>query len=557
MHIHRVKSKQGNKVYVQILLRESYRETVDGKSKVKKRTLLNLTKYPENVIKAIELALKHKEDLPDLEQLLNAKVTQRQGRAVGALWILHRISKETGIDKVLGKSKNGLLCLWMVMARLIDQGSRLSAVRLAEEHAVCEILGLDDFSEDDLYDALDWLSENQDKLEKRLFKQTYDNETPTMFLYDVTSSYLEGQKNELGEWGYNRDKKRGKRQIVIGLLCADDGSPVSVRVFKGNTTDLQTFSAQIEKTADEFGCKQVTMVGDRGMIKSAQIEELGSAGFHYITAITKPQIRSMLKKGVFQLGLFDSELCEVQSDGCRYILRRNPLRAAEMAGSRRRRIDSVKAFADEKSRYLAEHPRADSFKAIKKVWEKEERLGVDDFLEITCGDERIIKVVVDEQYVSEVAELDGCYVIKTDLPPEAASKETVHDRYKDLSLVESAFRTMKTGHLEVRPIYVRKESRTRGHVFIVMLSYILRRRLASAWRAIDIKVEEGLKQLSSLCAVETEIDGSPSGSLSVPKPREGMSLLFESLAITPPVALPRRKGRVDTKRKLTTRRNQK
>lgn len=557
MHIHRVKSKQGNKVYVQILLRESYRETVDGKSKVKKRTLLNLTKYPENVIKAIELALKHKEDLPDLEQLLNAKVTQRQGRAVGALWILHRISKETGIDKVLGKSKNGLLCLWMVMARLIDQGSRLSAVRLAEEHAVCEILGLDDFSEDDLYDALDWLSENQDKLEKRLFKQTYDNETPTMFLYDVTSSYLEGQKNELGEWGYNRDKKRGKRQIVIGLLCADDGSPVSVRVFKGNTTDLQTFSAQIEKTADEFGCKQVTMVGDRGMIKSAQIEELGSAGFHYITAITKPQIRSMLKKGVFQLGLFDSELCEVQSDGCRYILRRNPLRAAEMAGSRRRRIDSVKAFADEKSRYLAEHPRADSFKAIKKVWEKEERLGVDDFLEITCGDERIIKVVVDEQYVSEVAELDGCYVIKTDLPPEAASKETVHDRYKDLSLVESAFRTMKTGHLEVRPIYVRKESRTRGHVFIVMLSYILRRRLASAWRAIDIKVEEGLKQLSSLCAVETEIDGSPSGSLSVPKPREGMSLLFESLAITPPVALPRRKGRVDTKRKLTTRRNKK
>jgi len=557
MHIHRVKSKQGNKVYVQILLRESYRETVDGKSKVKKRTLLNLTKYPENVIKAIELALKHKEDLPDLEHLLNAKVTQRQGRAVGALWILHRICKETGIDKVLGKSKNGLLCLWMVMARLIDQGSRLSAVRLAEEHAVCEVLGLDDFSEDDLYDALDWLSENQDKLEKRLFKHTYDNETPTMFLYDVTSSYLEGQKNELGEWGYNRDKKRGKRQIVIGLLCADDGSPVSVRVFKGNTTDLQTFSAQIEKTADEFGCKQVTMVGDRGMIKSAQIEELGSAGFHYITAITKPQIRSILRKGVFQLGLFDSELCEVQSDGCRYILRRNPLRAAEMAGSRRRRIDSVKAFADEKSRYLAEHPRADSFKAIKKVWEKEERLGVDDFLEITCGDERIINVVVDEQYVSEVAELDGCYVIKTDLPTEAASKETVHDRYKDLSLVESAFRTMKTGHLEVRPIYVRKESRTRGHVFIVMLSYILRRRLASAWRTIDITVEEGLKQLSSLCAVETEIDGSPSGSLSVPKPREGMSLLFESLAITPPVALPRRKGRVDTKRKLTTRRNPK
>lgn len=554
MHIHRVKSKQGNKVYQQILLRESYRESVDGKSKVKKRTLLNLTKYPENVIKAIELALKHKEDLPELEKLLNAKVTQRQGRAVGALWVLQRISREAGLDKALGKSRNGLLCLWMVMARLIDQGSRLSAVRLAEEHAVCELLGLDDFTENDLYDALDWLSENQDRIEKRLFKQTYADTTPTMYLYDVTSSYLEGEQNELGEWGYNRDKKGGKKQIVIGLLCGADGSPVSVRVFKGNTTDLQTFSAQIEKTANEFGCSNVTMVGDRGMIKSAQIQELGSVGFHYITAITKPQIRSMLKKGVFQLGLFDSELCEIESAGCRYILRRNPLRAAEMAASRRRRIESVKTCATKQTRYLSEHPRADSFKAIKKVWEKEERLGVDNFLEITCGDDRVIKVVVDEQYLSEVAELDGCYVIKTDLPAEAGSAETIHSRYKDLSLVESAFRTMKTGHLEVRPIYVRKESRTRGHVFVVMLAYLLRRRLATAWREIDSTIEEGLKQLSSLCAVEHEIDGVSSGSLTVPKPREGMARLFESLAITPPVTIPRRMGRVDTKRKLSSKR---
>jgi hypothetical protein len=448
MHIHRVKSKQSNKVYVQILLRESYRETVDGKSKVKKRTLLNLTKYPENVIKAIELALKHKEDLPELERLLSSKITQRQGRAVGAIWVLQQISQETGIDKVLGKTRNGLLCLWMVMARLIDQGSRLSAVRLAEEHAACELLSIDGFNEEDLYAALDWLSENQDRLEKKLFKKSYGEATPNMFLYDVTSSYLEGQQNELGEWGYNRDKKRGKKQIVIGLLCGDDGFPVSVRVFKGNTTDLQTFSAQIEKTAHEFGCRQVTMVGDRGMIKSSQIEELGSAGFHYITAITTPQIRSMLKKGVFQLGLFDSDLCEIESEGCRYILRRNPLRAAELAQSRNQRIKSVQSLAADQTRYLAEHPRADSFKAIEKVWEKEKQLGVDDFLKVTCGDDRIIKVVVDEAYVSEVAELDGCYVIKTDVPAEAASMETVHNRYKDLALVESAFRTMKTGNLE-------------------------------------------------------------------------------------------------------------
>ncbi len=216
MHIHRVKSKQGSKVYEQILLRESYRESVDGTSKVKKRTLLNLSKYPENVIKAIELALKHKEDLPELEKLLNSKVTQRQGRAVGALWVLQRISQETGIGKALGKSRNGLLCLWMVMARLIDQGSRLSAVRLADEHAVCELLGIDDFSEDDLYESLDWLSENQDRIEKRLFKQTYADTIPTMYLYDVTSSYLEGEQNELGNGAITgiRNAARNRSSLV-------------------------------------------------------------------------------------------------------------------------------------------------------------------------------------------------------------------------------------------------------------------------------------------------------------------------------------------------------
>jgi len=105
-------------------------------------------------------------------------------------------------------------------------------VRLADEHAVCELLGVDPFTEDELYQALDWLCEQQDTIEKKLFRKTFGGQAPTLFLYDVTSSYLEGDQNELGDWGYNRDKKRGKKQIVIGLLCSDDGTPVSVRVFK-------------------------------------------------------------------------------------------------------------------------------------------------------------------------------------------------------------------------------------------------------------------------------------------------------------------------------------
>ncbi|BCL63049.1 hypothetical protein DGMP_37420 [Desulfomarina profundi] len=271
MYITTTKSKGKNKVYKSVLLRESYREG----TRVKNRTIANLTHCKPNEIKALQLAMRHKNDPDKLEMLLGSHVENRQGRSVGAVWVLNRLAENIGLTKVLGKSNEAMLSLWMVMARLIDQGSRLSAVRLAREHGISELLGLVDFDEDDLYHCLDWLCDNQAEIEKKLFKQTYGEQIPSLFLYDVTSSYLEGQCNELGDWGYNRDKKRGKKQIVIGLLCDEDGIPVSIRVFKGNTLDFHTIGCQIKKVAEEFGCQQVTMVGDRGMIKSSQIQELG------------------------------------------------------------------------------------------------------------------------------------------------------------------------------------------------------------------------------------------------------------------------------------------
>ena len=277
----------------------------------------------------------------------------------------------------------------------------------------------------------------------------------------MTSSYLEGDQNDLGDWGYCRDKKRGKKQIVIGLLCDEDGEPVSTEVFKGNTCDIKTFKSQIDKAAHDFQCERVTLVGDRGMIKSGQIKDLSEAGFNYITAITKPQIKSMIKKDVFQLSLFDENLCEIEHNRVRYILRRNPLRAAEVAASRLSRIEAVQALAAEQNKYLAAHPKADDFKAIEKVWDKKSRLKVGDLVKTTIK-ARVIQVEVDEEYLAEQAELDGCYVIKTDLPAEAADKERVHDRYKDLALVETAFRTCKTSHLEVRPVFVRDEAAHAG-----------------------------------------------------------------------------------------------
>jgi transposase len=543
MHIQRVKSKQGSKTYEQILLRESYREPGAKRSAVKKRTLLNLTKYPPQIVQALELALKHQGDLAALTAM--SDIALAQGPAVGAVFTLLEVARRLGIEKALGTHQNGKLALWQVIARAHSQGSRLSAVRLAKTTAAADVIGFSQgFCEDNLYENLTYLSENQETIEKRLFTFRRGQAKPELFLYDVTSSYLEGENNELADWGYNRDKKRGKKQIVIGLLCDEEGEPVSVEVFAGNTADPQTFGAQVKKVAERFGCRRVTFVGDRGMIKSAQIEDLESVDFHYITAITKAQIRSLIKKDVFQIELFDRQLCEIQDGDVRYVLRRNPLRAKELA--------AVQRLADEQNRYLAEHPRADDYAAWKEVSEKKSRLGLSSIVTVTAADRRI-HVEVDTEYVSYLAELDGCYTLKTDLPVQVADKELIHDRYKDLAMVETAFRTCKTSHLEVRPVFVRTEANTRGHVLVVMLAYRIIRALKQAWKDIDLSVEEGLRELDRICAMQLSVKGG-GACLRIPELSPIAKELLGALDVKLPLMLPKSTVEVDTKRKLASRR---
>ena len=543
------KAKGKNKTYQSVLLRESYREG----GKVKNRTIANLSHCKPQEIEAIRLALKHKDNLDALRQA-KPEVQLHQGPSIGALWTVFETARRLGIHKALGPGRQGQLALWQVLGRVLDQGSRLSAARLASLHAVGEVLGLErGFDENDLYRNLGWLADHQEKIENRLFTSRWGKEKPGLFLYDVTSSYLEGDHNELADWGYNRDKKRGKKQIVIGLLCDEEGNPVSTEVFTGNTADLSTFESQVKKAADRFGCERVTFVGDRGMIKSGQIEDLEKAGFHYITAITKPQIRSMIKKGVFQLGLFDEQLCEVEHGGQRYILRRNPIRAEEMAQSRAERLAKLQALAAEQNAYLAEHPRADQHKAYLKVSEKESRLGLSAFVTVTAED-RHIKVDVDEEYLAQIAELDGCYALKTDLPTEAAAKNTIHDRYKDLAQVEQGFRTMKTDYLKVRPIFVRTENHTRGHVLVVMLAYLIVRELRRCWAAIDLTVEEGLNRLTCLCTMTLAYPAEGTNVQQIPTPSQESTDLLEAAGIKLPGALAGRSLSVVTKKRLAQRR---
>ena len=468
MYVDIAYKNQGDKKYRRCLLRESYREN----GKVKHRTIANVSSCTDSEIKAIKLALKHKEDLSEVGTI-KGKVKSKQGLSVGAIITLKALADRLHITKALGKSRMGKLALWQVMARIIDQGSRLSAVRLAGSHAVCDLLNLESFNEDSLYCNLDWLSDNQQKIEKRLFTMRYKGEdVPRLYLYDVTSSYLEGMENELGDWGYNRDGKKGKMQIVIGLLTDDKGIAVSVEVFKGNTSDTTTFLSQIKKLANRFEVKEVTIVGDRGMIKSTQIKDIKAEHLNYITAVTKPQIESLIKKGAIQLELFSEKVGEIECDETRYIFRRNPIRAEELEIIRADKIAKVQEVIKETNKYLLEHKRAKMSVARAKIEKMLSRLKL---LAFTTVDEegRVLSFHIDEKEKQEQAKLDGCYVIKTELKRKKVSAAIIHQRYKDLALVEQGFRTIKTGLLETRPIYVRKEKRTRGHVLVVMLAYII------------------------------------------------------------------------------------
>ena len=536
--------------YKRYLLRENYRE----KGKIKHRTIANLSKCSEEEIAAIRLALKHKKDLTKLAAASEV-VSLHQGLSVGAVWLVFDIARELGIVNALGNSREGKAALWQIIARVISQGSRLSAVRLAGSHAACDILGLGAFNEDDLYVNLDWLCKKQEVIEDRLFKSTHRGKKPALFLYDVTSSYLEGQYNELGEFGYNRDGKKGKKQIVIGLLCDEDGRPMSIEVFKGNTQDPATVASQVRKVADRFGGGDVTFVGDRGMIKSNQVKDLVDHGFHYITAITKPQIETLLRESVIQMDLFDQDLAEVETDeGVRYVLRRNPLRAAEVAASRKSKIDSVEKLVKRQNKYLKEHPRAKEEVALRKICDRCKRLKISTWM-IASVLEREISLSFDDEVLKEASKLDGCYVLKTDLSKEYANKETIHARYKNLSLVEWAFRTSKTVELEMRPLFVRLESRTRGHALVVMLAYCIVNELAKRWSGIDLTVQEGISELSQLCAIEMHVNGEPQCN-KIPEPRESIANLLRSAKVKLPEVLPYKGIKVATRKKLTENRKQ-
>lgn len=475
MHIESVPNRKSHPT---ILLRESYR----AGGKVRKRTIANLTHWPEHLVEGLRTLLRGGVALGRAEEALTIARSLPHGHVAAVLGTAERL----GLPKLLAERRGGPasrrcrdLVLALIVNRVIAPASKLATVRALNPQTAAsslgERLGLGAVAEREVYEALDWLLEQQPRLEAALARRHLAG--GTLVLYDVSSSYLEGRCCPLARHGYSRDHRGDRPQIVYGLLCSRDGCPVAIEVFEGDTADPATLAGQVDKLKARFALERVVVVGDRGMITSARIrEDLRPAGLDWITALRAPAIRALADSGPLQLSLFDDrDLAEIASPdypGERLIVCRNPLLAAE----RRRKRDDLLAATEiglARIRQAIVRKRAPLRGAaaiglaVGAVLDKHRMAK---HYELTITDTGLAWRRKDAAIAAE-ARLDGLYVIRTNLPAEVLSAEQTVGAYKSLARVERAFRSLKTVDLEIRPVFHWTAPRVRAHVLLCMLAY--------------------------------------------------------------------------------------
>ena len=403
-----------------VLLRESYREG----DQVKKRTLANLSKLPDDIIDNLKLALKGatlsmNEGIPNHFEVIRSLP---HGHVMAILETI----KKLGLDKIISEKSSRIrnLVVAMIVARIINPKSKLATARgfnsETGSQSLGQLLDLEKADEDELYNALDWLLEKQEKIEKHLALKHL--ESGTLVLYDVTSTYLEGNGCELGKYGYNRDKKKGKTQIVFGLLCSAKGCPIAVEVFAGNTSDGATLSGQIEKVRKGWGIENVVWVSDRGILTNSKIKELVKPieGLDYITGLTKPQIRKLAEVEVIQLGLFDQvNLVEFESEDYpdeRLIACRNPFIAQKNQLQREALLEAVEKELDLIVQATQREKRAlkGQDKIALRVGKVLNQFKVNKYYNLEITEEGFSYQRQRELIAQETA-LDGVYVLRTSL----------------------------------------------------------------------------------------------------------------------------------------------
>src|SRR6478672_7814035 len=437
-----------------ILLRESYRDA----DKIKKRTIANLSDWPTEIVEGLRTLLKGGKVAPADQESIIVRRALPHGHVAAVLGTLRNI----GLDRMLGPPRNRCrdLVIAMIVVRLIAPASKLATARMLDpltaSSSLGEVIGLGPVDEDELYVALDWLGERQEAIEKALArKHLHDG---TLVLYDVSSSYVEGRCCELARLGYNRDGKKGKLQIVYGLLCAADGCPVAIEVFEGDTGDPRTLAAQIDKVKKRFALERVALVGDRGMITQARLDaEIAPAGLDWITALRAPAIRTLVEAGALQMSLFDQrDMAAITSPDYpgEGLLAATEADLAVIAAAVRR----------------ARNPLHGEAEIALKVGAVVNRHKVAKHFELSIGEASFSFHRKTEAIAAEAA-LDGIYVVRTNLPKKLLDDAATVGAYKGLARVERAFRSLKTVDIHLRPIFHWTTPRVRAHVLLCMLAY--------------------------------------------------------------------------------------
>ena len=546
------------------MLCESKRE---GKS-VKTKTILNLSKLPDELIMSIENFLKSKTEAVVKEKDIFVESCYDFGYVFAIEQIMKRLRINEMLDKTLPE-KTAKLVKAMIIGKLVTRGSKLGIFNwLDREKELAQRFEIDMRKSklDDFYDSLAVLNRNKSKLDKKWFRY-HGSKGNCVYLYDITSVYFEGTENELAAYGYNRDGKKGKMQICVGLVTDADGNPLRVEVFKGNTIDSETVEEQILKLKNEFGVATIIFVGDRGMRIQYNInnsEELKKSGIQYITGLTKNEIKSLISEDTLQLSLFSQDLAEVVTDeGERFILSINP----DLEYSQRQYLDIQKHKTEKRVKEIQDKwnlrrlQNRDNELKIKNNETKNKNLktkftikDIDAFkkqvnhafqknkMQVYFSIDRIDDKKFAVKFDDEKFELDwqlcGKYVLNSDVEKEQMDKKEIRKAYKKLQNVEHAFRDLKNDNIGIRPIFHRNEAQTIGHIQICFYALIIIKELEkhiypfleeiNQNRHSRLSFNDMLAELTKIKMCELKI-GNNATSHKIPKLNQTQERLFDIL----------------------------
>jgi len=514
------KRRYKDKVYVTPLLVYSYR---DEKGVPRNKTVFNLSILPPQAITALEKALRS----PSSSLFSLADIQYQFSLPWGNFLAVKHLMRELSIEEALQilPPSSPEMVLMMIVNR-VTEAKPLSMRALCDSWSFTPLPLVTGNSHspklDYWYDTLSTLYHNQETIETELYEkrrerkeekrnreegrereeikkineerkeqeenqegreeekrqtaEEREREEKRVFLYDITSVYLEGKHCPLASFGYNRDGKKGKKQIVIGLLTDEEGYPLATEVFTGNTNDQTTVGEQIKKLKERFKAERLIFIGDRGMLTSARIEEIESgllgSGIDFITALKRKDLMELLarQEKVLQLGLFDQpNLAEFQEGNRRYVLCYNPNRKVKDATQREKLLWKTEQKLLQIARCVAGGYLKSKDKILHRLYKWIDRWKMERFFQVEV-EEGKFSYRRKEEEIERYRRLDGCYVLVTSLPPEELSKEEVEIKYKSLSQVEQDFRTLKSVDLEIRPVRHWKEEQVRGHVFLCSLA---------------------------------------------------------------------------------------